>query len=247
MQAMILAAGLGRRMRPLTDDTPKTLLKVNGKPLIEHHIERLAAAGVGTVVINLFHLGGRIQEALGTLHSGVRIRYSREAVLLGTGGGIIKALPLLEDESFIVLNGDVWTDFDYSRLQPVDGESRLGHLVLVNEAGDSEGDFYLDADGRVHKDPPAAREQAGDDSSTADVADTTNTPLTFSGISVLHKNLFRDMTIQTRPLAPMLKEAMQGGCITGEIHAGLWMDIGTPDRLKEANLTAGDPPSAPQQ
>ena len=235
---MILAAGLGTRMRPLTDDAPKPMLQVGGKPLIEHHLERLAAAGVQGVVVNLFHLGGQIQEALGSGRHGMRIRYSREAILLGSGGGIIKALPLLQGDRFIAVNADVWTDFDYNRLSRqaadgVDGHRRLGHLVLVGEAGHNpQGDFYLDGDGLVH------HQQPGGGSSARGELRNDARRLTFSGISLLHKNLFRNMQIQPRPLAPILQAAMPDGRISGELYSGRWMDIGTPKRLEEANATA---------
>ncbi len=224
MRAMILAAGLGKRMRPLTDQTPKPLLKVGPKTLIEHQIERLVAAGVEGIVINLFYLGDMIRELLRDgKQYGVPIEYSREPIRLDTAGGIIKALPKLKDDCFIVVNSDIWTDFDYSRLEPVDGERILGHLVFVpNAEHNPHGDFFIDDAGLVHEDQTRRDEK-----------------LTFSGISVLHRNLFKGLPIQPRSFVPLLREAMSHNLIQGQIHEGLWMDIGTPERLKQVNVLAG--------
>lgn len=223
MRAMILAAGLGKRMQPLTADLPKPLLKVGEKTLIEHQIERLVAGGVSGIVINHFYLGGMIEALLGDGSSyGTSISYSREAIRLETAGGIIKALPQLQDDCFIVVNADIWTDFDFSTLQPVDGVDRLAHLVLVENAEHHpHGDFYIDDKGRVHEDHDA-RDQR----------------LTFSGISVLHRNLFRDYPIQPRSVVPLLREAMTVDQVSGELFSGTWMDIGTPERLQEVNALA---------
>lgn len=220
MRAMILAAGLGKRMRPLTANLPKPLLKVGKKSLIEHQVEKLAAAGISGVVINHFYLGAMIQEVLqdGSKY-GLPIEYSREASLLDTAGGIIKALPKLRDDCFIVVNADVWTDCDFSRLQPVDGIDRVAHLVLVKNAEHHpQGDFVLDADGRVHGDKSAQGQR-----------------LTFSGISVMHKNLFQGLPIQPRSVVPLLQAEMAKGRVTGELFEGTWIDIGTPERLQELN------------
>ena len=131
MRAMILAAGLGKRMRPLTDATPKPLLKVGEKSLIEHQISKMAAAGIEHIVINHFYLGGMIEEHLGNgSRYGVSLQYSREPIRLDTAGGIIKSLPKLKDDSFIVVNADIWTDFDFATLMPLDGEKCKAHLVL---------------------------------------------------------------------------------------------------------------------
>ncbi len=226
MRAMILAAGLGKRMRPLTATVPKPLLKAGGKTLIEYQVEKLADAGVTHIVINHFYLGGMIQELLrdGSRY-GVSIDYSREPILLDTAGGIIKALPKLKDDCFIVVNADIWTDFDYSRLQPVDGEERLAHLVLVKNAEHHpQGDFHLDSSGRVH-------EEQG----------TNDERLTFSGISVMHRKLFHNLQIQPRSVIPLLREAMKSNRVSGEVHTGMWMDIGTPERLQDLeSLLAGD-------
>ncbi len=220
MRAMILAAGLGKRMQPLTAKLPKPLLKVGEKTLIEHQIERLVAGGVSGVVINHFYLGSMLEEALadGT-RFGIDISYSKEVIRLETAGGIIKALPMLKDDSFIVVNADIWTDFDYSSLEPLDGEDRLAHLVLVENAEHHpHGDFYIDDAGRVHEDH-SARDQR----------------LTFSGISVIHRNLFSGLPIQPRSMIPLLREAMSQDRVSGAVHSGLWIDVGTPERLQEVN------------
>jgi len=223
MRAMILAAGLGKRMQPLTADLPKPLLKVGDKTLIEHQVERLVAGGVTGIVINHFYLGSMIEALLGNGSKyGTSISYSREAIRLETAGGIIKALPQLKDDCFLVVNADIWTDFDFSRLEPVDGVDRLAHLVLVENADHNpHGDFYIDDKGRLHEDH-SARDQR----------------LTFSGISVMHRNLFRDYPIQPRSTVPLLQEAMLQDQVSGEVYEGLWMDIGTPERLKEINALA---------
>jgi len=220
MRAMILAAGLGKRMQPLTANLPKPLLTVGEKTLIEHQIEKLISGGVTAVVINHFYLGEKIEEALGDgSRFGIDISYSREAVILETAGGIIKSLPKLKDDCFIVVNADVWTDFDFASLQPLDGKDRLAHLVLVKNAEHNpHGDFYLDDKGLLHEDRRASEQR-----------------LTFSGISVLHKNLFAGYPIQPLSLVPLLQSAMAEHRVSGEIHQGLWMDIGTPERLKEVN------------
>ncbi|MCY4265551.1 MAG: nucleotidyltransferase family protein [Gammaproteobacteria bacterium] len=220
MQAMILAAGLGTRMQTLTADTPKPLLKVGNTSLIEHLLQQLVAAGVTEVVINLFYLGSRIEEDLGNgSRFGLDIQYSREAIRLDTAGGIIKALPLLNDDSFIVVNADILTDFNYATLKPVDGLTRLAHIVLVqNPDHRPEGDFYINEDGHVYEE-----------------ADVGNEPLTFSGISVLHRDLFADLPVQPCSVVPLLRQAMQDSKVSGEVHTGHWIDVGSPQRLAEAN------------
>ncbi len=210
---MILAAGLGRRMRPLTDHLPKPLLPVAARPLIEHHLLRLAAAGFQDVVINHAHLGRRIEDHLGDgRRFGLRIAYSREGEPLETGGGIRRALPLLGAAPFLVLNGDVWTDFPLQRLRrPLSG---LAHLVLVpNPPHHPEGDFALDADGRV-RESGAQR-------------------LTYSGLALLAPELFSQTSPGAFPLAPLLRAAMQQTAVSGECHHGQWADVGTPERLAQ--------------
>jgi MurNAc alpha-1-phosphate uridylyltransferase len=215
MRAMILAAGRGERMRPLTDTTPKPLLNVCGKPLIAHHIEALAAAGIRDLVINHAWLGEQIETTLADgSQYGVRIQYSPEyPEALETGGGIFQALPLLGDEPFVVVNGDVMCDLDYGRL-PVEPQG-LAHLVLVpNPEHNPKGDFALDntlvrAEGEVK--------------------------FTFSGIGVYRPELFKDCTPGKFQLAPILRRAMSEDQITGVIHKGFWMDVGTPQRLEALN------------
>jgi MurNAc alpha-1-phosphate uridylyltransferase len=213
MMAMILAAGRGERMRPLTDHLPKPLLKVSGKTLIEHHIESLAAAGFRALVINHAHLGAQIEAYLGSGERyGVRITWSREPDgALETGGGIFQALPALEGEGFLVVKADIWTDYPFARLaKPISG---LAHLVLVdNPPEHPQGDFVL-RDSRV----------------LAEGAPR----LTFSGIGVYHRDLFRGCQPGRFPLAPLLRTAMEKGQVSGEHYTGAWRDIGTPERLAE--------------
>ncbi|MFK7863822.1 MAG: N-acetylmuramate alpha-1-phosphate uridylyltransferase MurU [Pseudohongiellaceae bacterium] len=220
MRAMILAAGLGKRMQPLTADRPKPLLDVAGKSLIEHQILRLVAGGVTGVVINHFYLGGMIEEALGNgSRFGIDISYSREAIRLETAGGIIKSLPKLKDDSFIVVNADIWTDFDFSTLKPLNGTDELAHLVLVeNRDHNPHGDFYLDDNGRVHEN-----------------SDCGDSCLTFSGISVMHKKMFEGLPIRPSSTVPLLQAAMSANKVSGEHFGGLWVDVGTPERLAEVN------------
>jgi MurNAc alpha-1-phosphate uridylyltransferase len=212
MKAMILAAGRGERMRPLTDKLPKPLLPVSGKPLIVRHIQRLAEAGYRELVINHAHLGEMIEARLGNgADWGVEIRYSPESVALETGGGIYRALPLLGEEPFLVVNGDIWCDFDVSGLHLKQGD--LAHLVLVpNPEHHRWGDFQL-TQGRVGQ---------GEEKR-----------LTFSGIGLYHPRLFAHCRPEAFPLAPLLKDAMDRGLVSGECFEGLWMDIGTPQRLME--------------
>lgn len=212
MKAMILAAGRGKRMRPLTDHTPKPLLLAGGKPLIVHQIERLAAVGFRELVINHAHLGAHIEAALGDGASwGVEIRYSAEERALETGGGILQAMPLLGPGPFLAVNGDIWTDIDFSRLAL--GEGQLAHLVLVdNPRHNPAGDFAL-AGERVR---------------------TEGEPrYTFSGVGIYHPDLFHGCTPGAFALAPLLREAMGAGLVGGSHHGGRWFDIGTPERLRE--------------
>ncbi|MEZ5541946.1 MAG: nucleotidyltransferase family protein [Pseudomonadota bacterium] len=219
MKAMILAAGRGERMRPLTDATPKALLRVGGQSLIEHHIRALARAGIVELVVNHAHLGAQILAALGDgSRYGVGITYSAETGgALETGGGIFKALPLLGPAPFVVVNADVWTDFDFARLPH--GLTGLAHLVLVdNPPQHPAGDFAL-ADGRIGQHGSAM--------------------LTFSGIGVYRPALFEDCTPGAFPLAPLLRRAMDAGLVTGEHYSGQWYDIGTPQRLETLNALVG--------
>ena len=218
MKAMILAAGRGERMRPLTDRLPKALLEAGGRPLIAHLIERLARSDCTELVVNVSHHGALIEQELGDgSRLGVRIVYSREAEPLETGGGIAYALPLLGDGPFLVVNSDIYCDFDFARLaRPAVALARgpgLAHLVLVdNPPHHPAGDFALAA-GRVSGDGPAR--------------------LTFSGIGVYAPALFAGIARGARrQLAALLAPAMARGLVGGEHHRGLWMDIGTPPRLE---------------
>ncbi|TFH76446.1 N-acetylmuramate alpha-1-phosphate uridylyltransferase MurU [Pseudomonas kribbensis] len=215
MKAMILAAGKGERMRPLTLTTPKPLVRAAGVPLIEYHLRALAAAGFSEIVINHAWLGQQIEDYLGDgSQFGLSIRYSPEGEPLETGGGIFRALPLLGDEAFLVVNGDIWTDYDFSVLhQPISG---LAHLVLAdNPAHHPAGDFSLIGD-QVQDGQP--------DSPT----------LTYSGIAVLHPQLFDGCTDGAFKLAPLLRKAMADGQVSGERLKGQWVDVGTHERLAEA-------------
>jgi len=217
MRAILLAAGRGERMRPFTDGLPKPLLEIGGRPLIEYQLSRLAAAGVDRAVINLHHLGGMIRDRLGDgSRFGLEIRYSPEEILLDTAGGIVQALPLLEDDAFIVANADVWTDFDYASLQAVDGGRSLAHLVLApNPPANPAGDFFLAADGRLSGTAAGGGEK-----------------FTFAGISVMHRKLFAGLRPGPMPVIPLLRAAMARGLVGGERYDGEWMDIGTPERLQ---------------
>lgn len=219
MKAMILAAGRGERMRPLTDHMPKPLLQAGGKPLIAWHIERLARAGITGLVINHAHLGSQIEQALGDgSRYGVNIRYSPEhPAALETAGGIAHALHLLGNEPFAVVNGDIYCDYDFSRLPQhaaaLQSGDDMAHLVLVdNPAHHPAGDFGLTGD-RV----------------------TAVTPrLTFSGIGIYRPALFAQLDRnRAAPLAPLLREQIAQGKVSGEHYAGRWVDVGTPQRLQE--------------
>jgi MurNAc alpha-1-phosphate uridylyltransferase len=213
MKALILAAGRGERMRPLTDTTPKPLLPVAGKPLIEYTIEALVAEGITDLVINLSHLGKQIQQAIGNgAQFNATINYSDEGdSALETAGGIIHALPLLGDAPFLVVNGDIASDYAFGQLKHKHVD--LAHLVLIpNPEHHPEGDFGLE-NGRVRK-------QASE-------------YFTFSGIGIYHPDLFAQTAPGKSKLGPLLREAMQQNRISGELHTGFWMDIGTPERLIE--------------
>lgn len=219
MKAMILAAGLGTRMRPLTDHTPKPLLVAGGKSLIEWHIERLRQAGFRELVINTAWLGEKIEAALGDgSRYGVSIQWSREGTPLETAGGIRRALPLLGDAPFTVINGDIWTDFDFARLHEPAG---LAHLVLVtNPEHHPNGDFGLDSTGLVR--------------------DNGEQRLTFSGIGVYRPELFHELADGEAKLAPLLRVAMRHDAVSGEHFTGDWWDIGTPERLQQLDAFLRD-------
>jgi len=215
VRAMILAAGRGERMRPLTFERPKPLLEAGGAPLIVHHLRALAVAGFEDVVINLSWLGTMIREALGDGSKyGIRLYYSDEGPEpLETGGGIFHALPLLGAGPFLVLNGDVWTDLDWSVLRYRLGATDLAHLVLVpNPSHNVGGDFVLEH-GRI--------------------VENDGERLTFSGAGVYRAELFDGCRDGIFKLAPLLRQAARAGRVSGEIHEGGWLDIGTPGRLAE--------------
>lgn len=219
MKAMILAAGRGERMRPLTDHTPKPLLLVRGKPLIVWHIQNLVAAGFSELVINHAHLGAQLEAALSDgAQFGAQIRYSPESVALETAGGIANALLLLGDAPFVVVNGDIFCDYDFAALRDVDLQNDSAHLVLVNNPEHHpNGDFYLSNQRLV------------------EVADVPK--LTFSGIGLYHPQLFHGLTRgQPAPLAPLLRAAIARGTISGAHHQGQWVDVGTPARLAALNI-----------
>ena len=215
MKAMILAAGLGTRMKPLTDHTPKPLLKVGGIPLIVWHIERLAHDGFKEIVINVAHLGDKMKEALGDGSQwGVHLHYSdeQEEGCLESAGGIIKALPLLGDETFLVLNGDIFTDYEFQEHRKL-AEGILAHLVLIpNPDHNSNGDFALDGNKIID-----------------------NKQYTFSGIGYYSSKLFESIPYGKSSTIPLLRAAMKEGKVTGELFEGEWLDIGTPERLELLN------------
>lgn len=217
MKAMILAAGRGERMRPLTDHTPKPLLVAGGKPLIVWHIERLVAAGFCEIVVNHAHLGQKLEEALGDgSRWGARIAWSPEPPgALETAGGIAKALPLLGEGGFLVVNGDIWCDWDFNRAHAL--ADRLAHLVMMdNPAHHAGGDFQLDES----RSPAQLR-----------LADGGPT-LTYCGIGIFSPAFFATVPHgAAMKLRPLLDEAIPRGIVTGERHTGRWVDVGTPERL----------------
>ena len=221
MRAMILAAGRGERMRPLTDKMPKSMLEVSGKPLIQYHVENLVQAGIVDIVINHALFGEQIEAYLNDGKSlGASISYSEEGDHpLETAGGIIKALPLLGDKPFVTVNADIWTDFPFKALlqessdQSDDSANNLAHLILVdNPVHNPNGDFAL-SDGKV--------------------LNQGDPMLTFSGISIFKPEFFKDCSSGSMPLAPILRQASSQGQVTGSHYQGRWQDIGTPERLSD--------------
>jgi MurNAc alpha-1-phosphate uridylyltransferase len=220
MRAMILAAGRGERMRPLTDTCPKPLLKVGGKPLIVWHIERLAKAGFRQIVINHAHLGGMLEATLGDGKIwGADIRYSREIDALETAGGIAKALPMLGGSPFLVVNGDIYCELDFkafaARALDRITQGMHAHLAMVNNpAHHAEGDFALNERGLL--------------------ARTGEHRLTFAGVGAYRPELFAQIVAgEKAALAPILIIGMENGRVSGEHFAGRWVDVGTPERLAE--------------
>ncbi len=220
MKAMILAAGRGERLRPLTDELPKPLITVAGKSLIEYHIEKLAKAGINEIIINTAWLAEKIHQQLGDgSNYGVTITYSDEGKALETAGGIINALPLLGTTPFLVVNGDICCDFNFSSL-PELGAGIQAHLVLVdNPPHNPEGDFSL------HKHL---------------IKNTGKNRYTFSGISIYHPDFFSGHKKGIAPLAPIIREKCENNLVSGQLHSGLWTDVGTLERLQQlrAQLTA---------
>ncbi|MDW5415511.1 nucleotidyltransferase family protein [Iodobacter sp. CM08] len=223
MKAMILAAGRGERMRPLTDHCPKPLLEVGGQPLIVWHLRRLAAAGITEVVINHAWLGAMIEQRLGDGAAfGVRIQYSAEETALETAGGIAKALPLLGDEPFVVINGDIFTDYDFARLPQLVSElnEHSGHLVMVKKAEYPTGrDLTINAAGEVQ--PCLEGDQA----------------MTFAGVALYRPAFFSEILAGSpAALLPSFLLAMEKRQLTGECFSGLWLDVGTVERLAQADV-----------
>lgn len=218
MKAMILAAGLGNRMRPLTLTTPKPLLAVGGKPLIVWHIDALKAAGISDLVINTAWLGHKLHEALGDGSAyGVNIQWSDEQEPLETAGGIQQALPLLGNEPFLLVNGDIWLRYDFKPFINKDLGQQLAHLLLVNNPPQHpKGDFAFCKDQSNSLVLPEGEEK-----------------YTFAGVSVLSPQLFAHLPAGKAPLAPLLRQAIAQGLVSAEHHAGTWVDVGTPERLAD--------------
>jgi MurNAc alpha-1-phosphate uridylyltransferase len=220
--AMVLAAGRGERMRPLTDRIPKPLLEVGGRSLIERQIAKLAQAGFTRIIVNHAHFGDQIEAALGDgTRWGVTICFSAEREALETAGGIANALELIDADAFAVTNSDVYSDYDYAGLSVASARlagntKRLAHLVLVdNPAHHPHGDFALD---------------------NGEISIAATDKLTFSGLAAYHRDLFASIAPgEKRPLAPLLHEQIRAGRVSGEHFAGRWADIGTPERLATIN------------
>jgi MurNAc alpha-1-phosphate uridylyltransferase len=237
VKVMLLAAGRGERMRPLTDHTPKPLLPVAGLPLLEHHVRRLVSAGLPDLVINVSHLGEKIVDYFGSGGPwGANITWSREEEPLETAGGIINVLDSLGAEPFMVVNGDVWTDFPFERLRQRTPKNLSGaHLVMVgNPAAHPQGDFALADDGLLE----LVVEGQGEGGGNGDSA------VTYSGLGIYSAGFFADVPPGKTPLRPLLERAIKDNCLSGEFYRGQWVDVGTPERLAELNTSlarsAGD-------
>lgn len=213
-RAILLAAGRGERLRPLTDTLPKPLIPINGKPLIVYHLEKLSSIGIKDVVINVSYLADQIRDTLGDGKKfGLKILYSFEPEALETGGGIFQALPLLGDNPFLVISSDIYTDFPFESLLTDHGDkTSLAHLILVpNPSYHPKGDFSLDAAGRI-----------------------TNTPeYTYASMGLIHPDFFKGCTPGRFALAPLLREAAEQKRVTGDIYKGIWYNVGT---LEEVQL-----------
>lgn len=218
-KAMILAAGLGQRMRPLTDNLPKPMLSAGGKPLLQYHLEALAKIGVSHVIINLAYLGDKIRAFVGTGERfGLNVSFSEEPEPLETAGALLHALPLLGDEPFIVLNGDVWTDYPLATLSDYSlQDDEDAHLVLVaNPVFHPAGDFSPNLHGRLETNPDLPK-------------------FTFSGVSLIHPRLIASYPQQRNkfPLGEVLRYGLTQNRISAEIYTGNWSDVGTPERLAQ--------------
>ncbi len=223
MKAMILAAGFGKRMRPLTETTPKPLLEVAGKCLIEYHIENIAKAGIKEIVINTHWLAEKIPQSLGSGERwGVSLQYSHEPDILETAGGILQALPTLceRDSQFLVVNGDVYSELDLARLlaqAPRLSEGHQAYLALVpNPDHHPEGDFGIDSGSSLLK--PHGQAEAN---------------FTYSGVGLYHRSLFQHLSPGRHALGPLLREGIEAGRISGEVSESFWLDVGTPERLEQ--------------
>lgn len=212
MKCMLLAAGLGERLRPITDKIPKALVEIAGKPLIEYHLNRLKKAGFNEVVINISHLGAKIKQHLGNgSRFDLQITYSKEENPLETAGGIINALPLLGEKPFLVINADIWCEHTLSFANL--SQDKLAHLVLVeNPEHNSDGDFAYEF-GKIYN--------------------TGKNRLTFSGMGIYNPKLFSDFTAEKLSLAPILRDAIDEQLVSAELFTGKWFDIGTQERLAE--------------
>jgi len=217
MKAMILAAGRGERLRPLTDTLPKPLIKVAGKSLIEYHLTNLARAGINEIIINTAWLAEKIHQELGDGSKyNVIIQYSDEGEALETAGGIIKALPLLGNEPFLVINGDIWCDYDFTNLPELELDKQA-HLILVNNPEHNQsGDFALQQNGLIKN--------------------AAKTMHTFSGIGIYRSEFFAEQNHGTVPLAPIIRNKCEENLVTGEIYNGMWTDVGTLERLQEIEI-----------
>jgi MurNAc alpha-1-phosphate uridylyltransferase len=213
MIAMILAAGRGKRLRPLTDKIPKPLIKVAGKSLIEYHLQNLADAGIKQIIINTAWLAEKIHAQLGNgANYGVSITYSDEGEALNTAGGIINALPLLGNEPFLVVNGDIWCDFNFSELTPLKPGIQA-HIILVdNPEHNQQGDFSLQ---------------------DKQIRTSGKTMYTYSGIGIYSADFFAEQDPGFAPLAPIIKSKSKDGLISGQYYDGQWADVGTIERLQE--------------
>lgn len=222
MKAMILAAGYGKRLRPLTDHTPKPLLPIGGKPMIVHHLEKIADSGIKEVVINLGHLGSKILQSLGNGSTwGLSIEYSDEGPdPLETGGGMTKALPLLGSETFLLVNGDVWTDLDFSSIPSSLSGNDQAMLFLVDQPGwRDKGDFKLDGNRVQESDSP---------------------DLLYAGIALYHPSILDGAKVEKFSIVPRLKKAIQEDRVAGIKMVGEWDDVGTPERLSALREKHGE-------